>query len=128
MEPTIHKSQSILNKPVAAGSPAPALPLADVQGLIFRGYTHPFVRHFILQVRDPTEAKALIGKLVSDDAKPPLLISTAAEWLEKPTTLLNVSMTYAGLNALEIGAFRFDSNFTAFVQGATARAASIGDV
>jgi hypothetical protein len=44
-----------------------ALDLADIQGFILRGYRMPMVRHFLLTVRVPAEARKLLWRLVSGD-------------------------------------------------------------
>jgi hypothetical protein len=46
---------------------ASALPLADIQGFVLRGSRMPMVRHFLLAVVVPAEARKLLGRLVSGD-------------------------------------------------------------
>src|SRR6202043_1147685 len=46
----------------ASGS---ALDLGDIQGLILRGYRMPMVRHFLLTVGVPAEARKMLGRLCS---------------------------------------------------------------
>jgi hypothetical protein len=41
------------------------LDLADIQGFILRGYRMPMVRHFLLTVGAPAQARKLLGRLVS---------------------------------------------------------------
>jgi hypothetical protein len=43
------------------------LNLSDIQGFIFRGYRMPMVRHFLLTVNVPAEARKLLGRLVSGE-------------------------------------------------------------
>ena len=43
------------------------LDLGDIQGFILRGYRMPMVRHFLLTVAVPAQARALLGRLVSGD-------------------------------------------------------------
>jgi len=45
----------------ASGS---ALDLGDIQGFILRGYRMPMVRHFLLTVGVPAEARKMLGRLV----------------------------------------------------------------
>ena len=45
--------------------PQAALELADIQGFILRGYRMPMVRHFLLTVGIPSEARKLLGRFVS---------------------------------------------------------------
>jgi hypothetical protein len=48
-----------------ATSQTVALKLDDIQGFILRGYRMPMVRHFLLTVGVPAEARKLLGRLVS---------------------------------------------------------------
>ena len=49
-----------------SGSPGKsALDLGDIQGIILRGYRMPMVRHFLLSVGVPAEARKMLGRLVS---------------------------------------------------------------
>src|ERR1700682_2180484 len=59
----------------ASGS---ALDLDDIQGFILRGYRMPMVRHFLLTVGVPAEARKLLGRLVSGDETEAPPISRAA--------------------------------------------------
>src|ERR1700693_4352174 len=42
-----------------------AIDLGDIQGFILRGYRMPMVRHFLLTVGVPAEARRMLGRLVS---------------------------------------------------------------
>ncbi|MGC1363183.1 MAG: hypothetical protein WA826_18580, partial [Silvibacterium sp.] len=53
------------------------LDLADIQGLILRGYRMPMVRHFLLEVGDPGEARKLLGRFISGDESDAPQITTA---------------------------------------------------
>jgi deferrochelatase/peroxidase EfeB len=131
----------------AKDSGAPAqLDLDDIQGFILRGYRMPMVRHFLLKVGVPAEARALLGRLVSGDEADAPQITTAKDWhvgfepgpgdnpadlpRRKPDYCLNLGITWPGLIALEIKdrvpklSFR---SFTAFVAGAADRAVLVGD-
>ena len=136
--------------PEAGGdSPAPdeaALDFADIQGFVLRGYKMPIVRHFLLAVRTPAQARRQLGRLVSGDESDVPQITTAADWRvgfapgfgdnpaeaprHTPDYCLNVGITWPGLVALEIEervpTLSFTS-FGAFVAGAAQRAESIGD-
>ena len=60
--------------------PAPgesALDLADIQGFVLRGYRMPMVRHFLLAVRTPAQARRQLGRLVSGDESDAPQITTA---------------------------------------------------
>src|SRR5207237_9583125 len=58
----------------------PGLDLDDIQGFILRGYRMPMVRHFLLTVGVPAEARKLLGRLVSGDESDEAQITTAEEW------------------------------------------------
>jgi deferrochelatase/peroxidase EfeB len=127
----------------ASGS---ALDLGDIQGFILRGYRMPMVRHFLLTVGVPGEARKLLGRLVSGNELDAPQITTAEDWhvgfepgpddnrsdvpKRKPDYCLNIGITWPGLIALEIGnrlpTLSFNS-FGAFVAGAAARAQLVGD-
>ncbi len=130
----------------SARSGKSALNLADIQGLIVRGYRMPMVRHFLLSVANPTSARKLLGRWVGGDESDVPQITTAEDWhvgfergpgdnpadtpRRKPDYCLNVGITWPGLVALEIQervpALSFKS-FGAFTEGAAARAKLVGD-
>jgi hypothetical protein len=122
------------------------LDLPDIQGFILRGYRMPMVRHFLLSVATPTEARKLLGRFVSGDETDAPQITTAEDWhvgfapgpgdnpadvpRHKPDYCLNVGITWPGMIALEvkdrIPAISFKS-FGAFIDGAAKRAGLVGD-
>jgi hypothetical protein len=122
------------------------LDLADIQGFILRGYRMPMVRHFLLTVNSPAEARKLLGRFVSGSEADAPQITTADDWhvgfepgprdnpddipRRKPDYCLNVGITWPGLVALQIRdrvpALSFKS-FGAFVAGAAERAKLVGD-
>ena len=99
-------------------SPGSTLDLNDIQGFILRGYRMPMVRHFLLTVGVPAEARKLLGRLVNGDESDAPQITTAEDWhvgfepgpgdnpadppRRKPDYCLNVGITWPGLIALEI--------------------------
>ncbi|MGC1359722.1 MAG: hypothetical protein WA419_03550 [Silvibacterium sp.] len=105
------------------------------------------VRHFLLAVGDPAEARKMLGRLVSGNETDAPQITTAEEWQVgfergpedsatdaprcKPDYCLNVGITWPGMIALEIKdrvpTLSFKS-FEAFTAGAAARAELVGDV
>ena len=123
-----------------------ALDLADIQGFILRGYRMPMVRHFLLTVGTPAQARRQLGRLVSGDESDVPQITTAEDWhvgfgpgpgddsaaapRRKPDYCLNIGVTWAGLVALEmeerVPALSFKS-FGAFIEGAAQRAESVGE-
>jgi deferrochelatase/peroxidase EfeB len=122
------------------------LDLGDIQGFILRGYRMPMVRHFLLTVGVPAEARKLLGRLVSGDESDAPQITTAEDWhvgfepgpgdnpyeapRRKPDYCLNVGITWPGMIALEIRdrvpTISFKS-FGAFTAGAAERAKLVGD-
>src|SRR5258708_7839859 len=56
------------------------LELGDIQGFILRGYRMPMVRHFLLTVGVPAEARRLFGRLISGDESDAPQITTAEDW------------------------------------------------
>jgi Dyp-type peroxidase family len=101
--------------------------LADVQGLVLRGYSMPVGRHVGLRVRDPAAARQFLASLDTSDPAVPA-ITTAAPWTVKPDCCVNLGITYQGLAALGVPAEHLASFPEEFVQGAVARAATVGDV
>jgi deferrochelatase/peroxidase EfeB len=122
------------------------LNLDDIQGFILRGYRMPMVRHFLLTIGVPAQARKLLGRLVSGDESDAPQITTAQDWhvgfepgpednradlpRSKPDYCLNLGITWPGLVALEVKDrvpnLSFQS-FGAFVAGAAARADLVGD-
>ena len=122
------------------------LDLADIQGFILRGYRMPMVRHFLLKVDHPKEARNLLGRFVSGDESDAPQITTAEDWhvgfepgpgdnpadvpRHKPDYCLNLGITWFGMLALEIKdrvpSLSFKS-FGAFTAGAAERAKLVGD-
>ena len=122
------------------------LDLGDIQGSILRGYKMPMVRHFLLTVGVPAEARRILGRLVGGDEADAPQITTAEDWhvgfepgpgdnpadvpRRKPDYCLNLGITWPGMLALEIKervpALSFKS-FGAFVDGAAERARLVGD-
>ncbi|MGA7418511.1 MAG: hypothetical protein WBW80_10990 [Acidimicrobiales bacterium] len=130
----------------SAAAEGPALDLADIQGFILRGYRMPIVRHFLLTVGAPEQARRQLGRLVSGDEYDAPQITTADEWhvgfapgpaddpeagpRSKADYCLNIGITWTGLVALgieeRVPTLSFKS-FRAFIEGAAQRAERIGD-
>jgi hypothetical protein len=133
-------------RPLLVRNVATTLDLRDIQGFILRGYRMPMVRHFLLTVTDPANARRLLGRLVSGDESCTPQLTTAEDWHVgfapgpsdnladtprlKPDYCLNVGITWPGMIALEIKdrvpTLSFKS-FSAFIAGAAARAKLVGD-
>ena len=139
-----HEQQASEDASGASGEHA--LDLADIQGFILRAYRMPMVRHFLLKVETPAQARRQLGRLVSGDESDVPQITTAEDWhvgfapgpgdnpadppRRKPDYCLNIGITWPGLVALEIEervpTLSFKS-FVAFIEGAAQRAELIGD-
>src|SRR5438046_5920046 len=124
----------------------PGLDLDDIQGFVLRGYRMPMVRHFLLTVGVPAEARKLLGRLVSGNEADTPQITTAGDWhvgfepgpgdnpdeapRRRPDYCLNVGITWPGLIALgiknRVPQLSFKS-FGAFIAGAAERAKLVGD-
>lgn len=105
----------------------PTLPLEEIQGNTLRGYRMPLVRHFVLHIQDAAGAKRFLAGLVGGYADEALRITSSAHWSVKPHLCLNLVFTYEGLKALGLPAASLASFPVEFVQGATDRAALVGD-
>jgi len=123
-----------------------SLNLDDIQGFILRGYRMPMVRHFLLTVGVPAEARKVLGRLVSGDEANAPQITTAEDWHvgfepgpndnraepphRKPDYCLNLGITWPGMVALElkdrVPLLSFES-FDAFIAGAAQRANLVHD-
>lgn len=106
---------------------------ADVQGNILRGYRAEGVRHFLLCVVEPRKARAwLAGKARADDpgSRSAPQITSFKPWKAgtKPSLMLNIGLTHAGMVALKIRASWLNRFPEAFKQGALKRAADNFDV
>ena len=143
-----HRGHETSQVGVLAGpSAGTTLNLDDIQGFILRGYRMPMVRHFLLTIGVPSEARKVLGRLVSGDESGAPQITTAQDWhvgfepgpgddqtvppRRKPDYCLNLGITWPGMVALEIPdlvpALSFKS-FGAFIAGAAERAALVGDI
>jgi Dyp-type peroxidase family len=100
--------------------------LADVQGLIVRGYTMPVVRYLGLSVHTLETARSFLGALAGGSPDLPA-VTTAAPWAVKPDSCVNLGITYPGLVALEVPSQHLASFPPEYAQGAARRAAIVGD-
>ncbi|SDD48297.1 deferrochelatase/peroxidase EfeB [Geodermatophilus telluris] len=101
--------------------------LADVQGLVLRGYGMPHARHLVLRVDAAPAGRELLGSLVDGTPGRPQ-VTPGTPWTGKPECCLNVAVTAGGLRALGVpdeSLATFPEEFTA---GAVARAGWVGDV
>ncbi|MFG2847000.1 Dyp-type peroxidase [Kitasatospora sp. NPDC048296] len=103
----------------AEGSP---LQLDEIQGIVLRDRPSPYVgTYLLLRVDDPVAGRQMMGRLAE-------LVDTAANWWQ-PTlpALLNVGLTYQGLEALEVSQASLSSFPEEFRQGMAARAETLFD-
>ncbi|MEO1057513.1 MAG: hypothetical protein AAFY28_11420, partial [Actinomycetota bacterium] len=103
-----------------------SLELDDVQGWVLRGYRVPLVRHLAVRVVDPHGARRWIGQLAGTDAGNAQL-QTAAAWSTKPTSMLNIAFTAAGLAALGLDDAVLHEFAPEFRDGMPRRALKLGD-
>lgn len=113
---------------------ASQLDLAQIQGMVLRGYSYFTIRHFILKIEDVAGARAFCGAL-RPGAGGALAVTTAQDWQERPAYCLNIGITNKGLEAL-IGPDDYAdvlnqsySIFSSFDAGASdpGTAATVGD-
>ena len=101
--------------------------LADVQGVVLRGYTMPRARHLVLRVDSATAGRALLGTLVDGDPSRPQ-VTTGTPWVDKPDSCVNLAVTFGGLRALGVPEDSLATFPEDFAAGAAARAGLVGDV
>lgn len=67
-----------------------------IQGLILRGYTHPYSCHFLFNFPGQADTQAFFKTLLP-------LVQNAEDWGEnKPAQLLNIGLTYTGIQQLKV--------------------------
>ncbi len=98
----------------------PGLDLADVQGMVLRGYRLPVASYTFLRITDPAAARQWVGDLFGH-------VTTAAPWNDKPASTVNVAFTAAGLAAIGLPADALAGFPEAFRQGMASRAVLLGD-
>ena len=94
--------------------------LADIQGLLLRGYRLPAASYIFLRVTDGARARALLGQLRSE-------ITPASVWDRKPDLTCNLAFTRDGLTALGAPQALLDSLPEEFRLGMPARQNLLGD-
>jgi hypothetical protein len=120
----------------APSTAPPTLALADIQGMILRGYSYYYIRHFIFRIGSAPDAVAGVRtflKALLPGETPGLSVTTAEPWKTPPRCCLNVALTATGLRPL-LGDEAYGSMVSdhldlmqAFDAGAAARAARVGD-
>ena len=100
----------------------PRLDLSDVQGNVLRGYGFAFAAYLWLHVDDAAAGRAWLKEISAR-------VTTAEPWPSaKPATTLNVAVTFAGLQALDVPPVLLDDFPLEFREGMAARADELGDV
>ena len=96
--------------------------LDDVQGLL-RGYGRSFdrARHFFVAVGDAQRARAFVGTVADDASDGPVVTSLEAR-KQRPSSCLNLAITWPGLKALGVPAGVLAQFPPAFQQGPAIRA------
>ena len=64
----------------SAAVEASSLDLSDIQGFVLRSYRMPMLRHFLLTIGAPAQARRQLGRLVSGDESDLPQITTAEDW------------------------------------------------
>lgn len=106
----------------------PGIEWADLQGNILRGYRKQFVRHLVLTINSPAAARRWLADATSGEDSAAPQITTALPWASgKPTSCVNIGITYSGLAALGVSKASLESFPHEFVAGMPARSTMIGD-
>jgi hypothetical protein len=108
-------------------APPDSLDLNDVQGNILRGYTHPMVRHLMLEVGNLVAARNFLAAAADGGSEAVPAITRAVKWTTKPPVCFNIGVTYAGLKALRVPGNHLATFPTEFAEGMTRRASKLGD-
>ena len=107
---------------MVVSGPPPALDLDDIQGHVLRGYRFDHALYAFLHVADAEPGRRWLGSLVDG-------VTDARPWASgAPSDILNLSVTYRGLEALGVPASLLRTFPDDFRQGMAARAARLGDV
>ena len=105
--------------------------LRDIQGIILLDYNMPLVRHFLVKIKRPNEARYILGFLANQRKAQGLYVTSSENYekINQKAYCLNVGLTYEGLKALGLPAAILESfpRTSSFVAGAAARAWQVGD-
>ena len=99
----------------------------DVQGNILRGYTHPMVRHLMLEVGNLVAARNFLAAAAEGGNAEVPAITRAGKWETKPPVCFNIGVTHAGLKALRVPGNHLATFPSEFIEGMARRAAKLGD-
>src|SRR5262245_21554260 len=95
-----------------------SLELKDIQGNILRGYGSPYAVHLFYSIPSPMAGRAFLAELVGKGR-------SAEEWKVRPPAMLNVAVTFAGLEQLAVGETTLSQLPNAFRQPMARRAEEI---
>jgi deferrochelatase/peroxidase EfeB len=120
-----------LNSNCESRQPKPVL--HDIQGLVLRGYTFPYIRYIVFNITNQEGAKAFFAKILPGASD--VEITSAKQWDKnnRPRYSLNIGFTYSGLETLmnkaDLKSVENESSniFDSFMEGAVANAGNIGD-
>ena len=108
------------NLPRRSREPA-TVDVADIQGNVLRGYSHPKAAYIFLRVDDVAKGKALLARMLPR-------ITSGEPWGDKPpATTIQVAFTYAGLERMGVSREILHSFPEEFREGMAARAEALGD-
>ena len=98
------------------------LDMADIQGVVLRERPSPYVGAYIfLRIDDPASGRRLLGRLAD-------IVNSAQEWWGAGLPpLLNVALSYRGLEAIGVPQSSLDSFPVEFREGMASRADRLGD-
>jgi deferrochelatase/peroxidase EfeB len=103
---------------------------ANIQGLILRGYTHPFSCHLLFSFLNSDKEATVNTKAFFADLYPK--VQPATDWgSNKPASMLNIGLTYLGIQQLNVVTANDLSNFPiSFKNGpwSGGSQASLGDI
>ncbi len=102
------------------GNEPPQFSFAAVQGNVLRPYGFPVCAHLFAHVTAAEGGRAALTELLP-------AVTSGVIWTQKPASTLNLSLTYAGLEALGMPHTLLASFPDAFRQGMAARASVLGD-
>lgn len=112
----------------------PTPKLDDIQGIILRGYTFPYIRYIIFTIADKEGARAFLSNILPGASD--IEVTTAKPWEidKRPEYSLTIGLTYSGIRELmqeanreEVEA-RSSNVFSLFMEGAIGDAIAVGDV
>ncbi len=100
---------------------SPILDLSDIQGNILRGYRRfKFARFMLFRILSADGGRQFLDRLLS--------LVTPGEWGDRrPPAAINIGLSFAGLEALQLPYACLASFPVEFQEGMKARAASLGD-